>query len=110
MRVISRRKLQQFWQKNRPSESLLIAWYTAVKSKKTDWSNFADVRAMFASTDLVGNCLVFDIGGNSYRLITRVIYSSHVVYILKVMTHAEYNKNKWKKECGCMSAPPRRKG
>jgi mRNA interferase HigB len=58
---------------------------------------------------LVGNCVVFNIGGNKYRLVTRVFYRSHKVYILKIMTHAEYDENKWKDECGCFAAPPKKK-
>jgi mRNA interferase HigB len=49
---------------------------------------------------------VFNIGGKKYRLITRVLYPSQKVFILKVMTHAEYDQGTWKNECGCFQSPP----
>jgi mRNA interferase HigB len=62
--------------------------------------------AGFGTASLVGNCVVFNIGGNKYRLVTRVLYASHKVGILKVMTHAEYDDEKWKVDCGCFAPPP----
>lgn len=53
--------------------------------------------------------VVFNIGGNKYRLVTRILYPSQKVFILKVMTHKEYDENKWKDECGCFEAPSKRK-
>jgi hypothetical protein len=38
--------------------------------------------------------------------VTRVLYPSQKVFILKVMTHAEYDEDKWKEECGCFQPPP----
>jgi mRNA-degrading endonuclease HigB of HigAB toxin-antitoxin module len=38
-------------------------------------------------SDQVGNCVVFDVGNNRYRLIGRVKYEQHIVYVLKVMDH-----------------------
>ena len=49
---------------------------------------------------------MFNIGGHKYRSVTRILYSSQKVFVLKVMTHAEYDKDKWKDECGCFAAPP----
>jgi mRNA-degrading endonuclease HigB of HigAB toxin-antitoxin module len=68
--------------------------------------SWGDLKAEFGSASLVGNCVVFNIGGNKYRLVTRVLYRSQTVYILKVMTHSEYDDDKWKDECGCFSPPP----
>jgi hypothetical protein len=51
-------------------------------------------------------CLL--LGRNEYRLITRPLYASQKVFILKVMTHAEYDKNKWQKECGCFALSPKK--
>jgi hypothetical protein len=47
-------------------------------------------------------------GCNKYRLVTRILYRSQKVYILKVMTHQEYDDRKWKEQCGCFAAPPGR--
>jgi mRNA interferase HigB len=109
MRVISQSRLKQFWELPGcgDAEGPLRAWYTHVKSKSVDWRSWADVRASFATASLVGTCVVFNIGGNKYRLVTRVLYPSHKVFVLKVMTHAEYDEGKWQEDCGCFAAPPK---
>ena len=45
---------------------------------------------------LIGKFTVFDIGGNKYRLITAIHYNRKKVYIRHVLTHTEYNREKWK--------------
>jgi hypothetical protein len=45
---------------------------------------------------------------NKFRLIARPLYSSQKVFILKVMTHAEYDENNWQGACGCHAAPPKK--
>ena len=65
-----------------------------------------NVRAEFGTASLVGHCVVFNIGGNKYRLVARVLYPSQKVFVLKVMTHEEYDDGKWKHECGCFAPPP----
>ena len=52
--------------------------------------------------------MIFNIGGNKYRLVTRILYPSQKVFILKVMTHREYDENRWKNECGCFTIQARR--
>ena len=52
---------------------------------------------------------MFDIRGNKYRMITRILYAKHKVFVLKVVTYAEYDENKWKEECGCFEPPPKKK-
>ena len=68
--------------------------------------SWADLKATFANASLVGTCIVFNIGGNKCRLVTRVLYPSQKVFVLKVMTHAEYDEHKWKAECGCFEPSP----
>ena len=110
MRVISKSRLKQFWGEpgRDAAEGPLRAWYTHVNNKAIAWQTWADVRAAFATASFVGNCVVFNIGGNKYRLITRILYPSQKVFILKVMTHEEYDENKWKEECGCFDPPPKK--
>lgn len=111
MRVISRSRLKEFWCRAglAEAESPLQAWYNHVSHKTVAWQNWGDVKASFRSADLVGNCSVFNIGGNKYRLVTRILYPSQKVFVLKVLTHREYDDNKWKDECGCYSQPPVRR-
>ncbi len=108
MRVIPKARLRQFWELpgRGDSEGPLRACYTHIGNKAVAWHSWADVRAEFGTGSIVGNCVVFNIGGNKYRLITRILYRSQKVFILKVMTHAEYDANKWKEECGCFEPPP----
>lgn len=108
MRVISKARLREFLERpgRESAEGPLKAWYNHVKSPTVAWSSWGDVRATFANASIVGNCVVFNIGGNKYRLVTRIRYPGQKVFVLKVMTHAEYDKDKWKDECGCFAAPP----
>ena len=111
MRVISKARLQRFWDSpgHDAAEGPLRAWYTHVNSKTVAWHAWGDVKADFGTASSVGNCVVFNIGGNKSRLVTRPLYASQKVFILKVMTHAEYDEENWKEECGCFAPPPRRK-
>jgi mRNA interferase HigB len=109
MRVISKARLRQFWELpgHEDSAGPLRAWYTHVNDKSVAWQSWSDVKADFASASIVGNCVVFNIGGNKYRLVTRILYPSQKVFVLKVMTHEEYDEDKWKEECGCYEPPPK---
>ena len=108
MRVISKARLKQFWESpgHEDAEGPLQAWYTHVNSRTVAWQSWGDVRAVFGTASIVGNCVVFNIGGNKYRLITRILYVSQKVFVLKVMTHEEYDEDKWKEQCGCFAPPP----
>src|SRR4051794_16396104 len=108
MRVISKSRLKAFWQLpgREDAEGPLRAWYTHVASRAVAWQSWADVKGFFGSASLVGNCAVFNIGGNKYRLITRILYSSQKGFIFKIMTHKEDDDDRWKDECGCFAPPP----
>ena len=109
MRVISKSRLKEFWESpgRHDAERPLAAWYHRVSSKTVDWRNWADVKRDYATAGTVGYCVVFNIGGNKYRLVTRILYPSHKVFILRVMTHVEYDDDTWKHECGCLAPPPK---
>lgn len=97
MRVISRKKLRQFWQAHADAEQPMRAWLLAVKAAR--WKSIADVRLAFPHADRVGRCTVFNIGGNKYRLISAIHYNRGVVYLRHVLTHAEYDRVQWKEGC-----------
>lgn len=99
MRIISKRRLREFWLKNPNAEQPLLNWYEA--AKKVDWNNFSEVRESFRSADVYRDCVIFDIGGNKFRLITRIRYQKKRVYIRFVLTHSDYDKNLWKEDCEC---------
>jgi mRNA interferase HigB len=111
MRVISKARLKKFWETPGcgDSQGPLQAWYTHVNNRTVAWQSWGDVKAEFGTASPVGNCVVFNIGGNKYRLVTRILYSSQKVFILKVMTHREYDRDKWKEECGCFTPAARLK-
>lgn len=101
MRIISRKTLREFWDKHDQSEGPLREWEALAEA--ADWRTIADVRRTFPHADAVkvnsGNSvIVFNIGGNNFRLLTAIKYSSRIVYTLKVLTHAEYDKGAWKKQ------------
>ncbi len=96
MHVISRKKLQDFWEKYPDSESQLRAWYKITST--TDFMNFVDLRKTFSAADQVQNLTVFDICGNKYRLIAAIHYNRKKIYIRSIMPHKEYDKNKWKQD------------
>jgi mRNA interferase HigB len=112
MRVISKPRLREFWETPgyEDSEGPLRAWHAHLSHKSVAWHTWADVKAEFRSASLVGNCVVFNIGGNKYRLATRILYRSQKIFILKCMTHAEYDEDKWKTACGCFEPPPPKPG
>jgi mRNA interferase HigB len=112
MRVISKARLKQFWESPgyEDADGPLRAWYTHVNSRTVAWQSWGDAKADFSSASLVGSCVVFNIGGNKYRLITRILYVSQKVFVLKVMSHKEYDEDKWKEQCGCFVPPPGAKG
>ena len=109
MRIISKNRLVEFWESrehdSERAEIDLTRWHTIVKG--SDWPNFAAIRRTFGSADQVGNCVVFDVGNNRFRLIGRLNYARGVVYILRVMDHAEYDRKRWVDECGCHRPPPK---
>lgn len=89
--MISLRILRQFWKKHPQAEGPLRAWHKAATG--SDWSSPHDVKKTFASADQIGdNRMVFDIGGNKYRLVVRFAFSHKRAMIKFVGTHAEYDK------------------
>ncbi len=99
MRIISRRRLREFWEQHPDAEVPLTAWHKLVE--EADWANFAQLRRVFPHADQVsvksGNTVtVFNIRGNKYRLVCSVVYPKHLVFTLMVMTHADYDREKWK--------------
>jgi mRNA interferase HigB len=92
MQILSQSTLKRFWEIHHQAETPLRTWYALVK--QGDWSGPADVKAAFgANVDFVGdNRIIFDIGGNKYRLIVHVAYGFKRVLIKFVGTHAEYDR------------------
>jgi mRNA interferase HigB len=101
VRVIKRGPLVEFGRRWPAAAAPLDFWYRI--ASKAQWRNFAEVKQAFGQTDLTkvssGNTVaIFDIGGNKFRLIARISYEKSKVYVLRVLTHKEYDANKWKAE------------
>jgi mRNA interferase HigB len=94
MHVISFKRIREFFSSYPGSESALTSW-TKI-ARKANWQNFAELKSVYPTADLVGRFVVFNIGGNKYRLIARIVYRSQTVFVIRVMTHKEYDLGKWK--------------
>jgi mRNA interferase HigB len=91
LRIFNRSTLRSFWERHADAAGPPQAWFEEVESAL--WHGPQDIRARFGSADFVGgDRIVFDIGGNEYRLIVHVAYKFHAVYIRFIGTHAEYDK------------------
>ena len=92
MQIIAKSTLRTFWEREPRAEAPLLAWYAV--ASKADWSGPADVKAAFGTTiDFVGdNRVIFDIGGNKYRLIVHFAYPYRRALIKFVGTHKDYDK------------------
>ncbi len=91
MRIISRKKLVDFWTVHADAALALQLWFKTVE--KATWTSPADVKAVYRSADPIANDrIVFDIKGNKYRVVAHVRYGKQLVYIRFIGTHAEYDK------------------
>jgi mRNA interferase HigB len=84
-----------FAEKHPNTSASLDAWYRIVK--QSEIAHFSKLREIFPSADKVDNLTVFNIGGNKIRLIAAVHYNTQCLYIRHVLTHKEYDKEKWKR-------------
>lgn len=89
MHVISLKMLREFWQKHPESESALGQWHSAIEH--ANFRDFNHVKEIFGSADYVPPFVVFDVGGNNYRVVVIVQYRGKKVYVREVMTHRLYD-------------------
>jgi mRNA interferase HigB len=92
--VISRPAILKFSKRHAGALVPLMNWYRI--ARRAHWNSLAGVRMDFAHADVVGRWTVFNIHGNDYRLIARVNYRTKRVFILHILTHADYDKGDWK--------------
>jgi mRNA interferase HigB len=113
MRIISPKLLREFSKKHARAESSLKDWIR--KAERASWKHFSDVRLTFSTADQVtlpsaklpsrkdGSkqkkaLVIFNVGGNDYRVIVSIHYKAGIVYTRFALTHAEYDKGEWKKQ------------
>jgi len=91
VQIVALKTLRQFWAEHPEAERLMRAWYAT--ARKATWASPADVRKTFNSADFIAdNRVIFDIGGNRYRLIARISYPYKVILIKFVGTHKDYDQ------------------
>ncbi|MBR1869555.1 MAG: type II toxin-antitoxin system HigB family toxin [Bacteroidales bacterium] len=93
MRVVSHRMLKACFESPGREDSRvpLERWYKI--TEEADWKSFSDVKKDFGSVDSVGNQhYVFNIKGNSYRIVAVIKFVMGFVYVRFVGTHEEYDK------------------
>ena len=91
LRVIAKKTLREFWEKHSDSKQQLKSWYQ--ETSNVEWKNTKEIKKEYPSASfLTDNRVVFNIKGNSYRLIVKINYDYHMVWIRFIGTHAEYDK------------------
>lgn len=98
-RIVTRKRLRLYGQKYPRLRSALDRWETVVTH--ADWKGPADVRRSFGDADPVrvasGNAVwVFNV--KSHRLVAAIHFNTGVVYVLRLMSHAEYDSGRWKEQ------------
>jgi mRNA interferase HigB len=101
MHIITRRRLTEYADKHPNAVASLTAWYTVANA--ANWKSITEVRKTFPHADAAQvasgkTVTIFNIAGNNHRLITAIHYNTRKVFILKALTHAQYDKPNWKKE------------
>lgn len=92
MVILSKGTLKKFFEKYPAAAKSVLDWYD--KAKAADWSDFSELRKTFGSADYADGLYIFNVGGNKYRIIARIIFGARTMYIRFIGTHAEYNKVK----------------
>ncbi|MHB1560610.1 MAG: type II toxin-antitoxin system HigB family toxin [Isosphaeraceae bacterium] len=94
MHIIPLKPLRDFSAQHPDAEKPLLAWHR--EAEHAHWETFADVREAYPHADKVGRFIVFNIGGNKYRIIAAIHFNRGKVYVRHVLTHREYDRGVWK--------------
>jgi mRNA interferase HigB len=96
MHLMSIRNLRRDAARYPDAQQPIEDWYNIVR--RNDWANLEVVRETYRDAEAVGNFTAFNIKGNKYRLIVDIDYESSTVYYKCFLTHAEYDKDRWKND------------
>ena len=101
MRIIKEKFLRDAAEQYPKAAKYLATWTANVRAAA--WQNMVDVRGYYGSADVVHvrsgrPVIVFNVCGNTYRLIVAIHFNSQLAYMLRFLTHAEYDKDRWKDE------------
>jgi mRNA interferase HigB len=90
-RIFAKSTLRAFWEKHADSEQYLKTWYDTALS--SDWKNPNEVKNTYANASILkNNRIVFNIKGNSYRLVAKFNFEKRWIFIRFIGTHTEYDK------------------
>jgi mRNA interferase HigB len=92
--IISRKRLKEAAREHADLESPLDTWFRI--AKRAEWRSLAEVRKTYPTADAVGRHTVFNIKGNNYRLIVEINYRTQRIFVGHVLTHEEYDEERWK--------------
>jgi mRNA interferase HigB len=91
MRIISRKKIREFWEKHSDARPALESWYA--DAKQANWRTPSDIKNVYKNASFVANNrVVFNIKGNKYRLVAAVQFEYGIIYIRFVGNHKEYDR------------------
>jgi mRNA interferase HigB len=93
MRIVAKSSLQKFWQQPGRADARgpLHSWYS--EAVRATWRTPQDIKDDYATASICGNNrVVFNIGGNKYRLVVEVQYLAGIVWVKFVGTHAQYDR------------------
>jgi mRNA interferase HigB len=91
MRVVGRRKLEEFASQHADVRSQLDAWL--LEAESANWMMPQDIKTRYqAASFLSENRVIFNLKGNRYRLEVKVNYIHRIVLVTRLGTHAEYLK------------------
>jgi mRNA interferase HigB len=99
MRVITRKRLEEYGRKHPDARASLFAWHEVARRER--WQSIVDGRRAFPAADAATvksgrTATIFNIRGNNYRLIVAIHFNTQVVYVMRFLTHAAYDKEGWK--------------
>lgn len=90
VKVVGRVRIEEFCIGNPDATSRMNAWL--MEAKQADWRTPQDVKNRYATASFLrANRVVFNIGGNRFRLLTKIAYETGIVLIERVGTHEEYD-------------------
>lgn len=91
MRILTKKRLREYWETHPQAEQPLKRWHDYVR--KADWSSPVDVKRDYHTANILpDNRVVFNIGGNNYRIIVKIEYRFQDVYVRFIGTHTEYDR------------------
>src|SRR2546425_135629 len=101
MKILKPSRVRAYSKATPDAADALTAWLKVARVAR--WRSIQDVRTQYPHADAVKvnsghTATVFNIAGNKYRLIVAINYQWSVVYVLRFLTHVEYDRNKWKQQ------------